>query len=179
MKSLTRIIHRIVQILSVALLFVVRPIIVPILFNIVVMSVMLLNDRKKGNMFFDFLSFALAYILMFFTALIFPNLELLPHTPHFIYPALTFITVLSLVIKRPITSGQAFKKSYGPANAIDYINTGVWATAFLSATFCSFYFFPKSEYLIYSFYALGSGIAVRIIIWILGKMPKHVTTIAK
>lgn len=179
MKTFSRIIHRVVQILSIALLFVFRPIIVPILFNIIVMSVMFINDRKKGNLYFDFIGFIIAYILMFFTALIFPSLELLPHTPHFIYSVITFITVLSLVIKRPISGGQAFKKSYGPQNTIDYINNGVWATAFLSAMFCSFYFFPRSEYIIYSFYALGSGIAVRIIIWIMGKLPKHATTIAK
>ena len=179
MKPITRTIHRLVELLSIVILFLFKPIIVPIFFDIVVMSVMLIKDRKRDSLYFDFISFVIAYILMFFTALFFPNFELLPYTPHYIYPVLLFVTLMSIIIKRPVTSGQTFNKGYNRFSIMDYVHTWVWAVTFLSATFCSFYFFPSSEYMIYSFYCLAGGIAIRIIIWIFGKFPKHVTTIAK
>lgn len=179
MKPLTRTIHRLVELLSIVILFFFRPIIVPIIVDIVVMLIILIKDRKRESLYYDFISFIIAYILMFFTALFFPNFELLPYTPHYIYPVLLVVTVMSLIIKRPVTSGKTFKKGYNRFSIMDYIHTGVWAVTFLSATFCSFYYFPQSEYMLYSFYCLAGGIAVRIIIWTLGKFPKHAATIAK
>ncbi len=179
MNTKSRIIHRLIQLFSVVILFFISPIIVPLSIDLVVMIIVFIKDRKKEILLFDFANFIIAYLLMLLTALLFPAFELLPYTPHFIYPVFLFSTILSLAIKRPITSTQTLKKSFESTRTNDYLVTVVWLVTFLSATFCSFYFFPNSEYMIYSFYSIGGGIAISIIIWILRRLPKHASTVAK
>ena len=161
-------IKRIVEIVSVILLFLFSNTMFPLLINLVIIGLFFYFEFRRKALSIDILAFFLTYSVMTIVGLLFPRLDLLPHTPHFIYPILTILTLVSLIVKQPFTGGASFSALPKVAQRFEYFRTSLWLFCFLGASVSSFYFFPNYLYLASSFGFLTFAIVLNMLL-----MPKR------
>lgn len=157
-------IKRIAEILSVVLLFLFSNTMLPLLINLIVIGLFFYLEFREKALSLDILAFFLTYFTMTVVGLLFPRMDLLPHTPHFIYPILTVLTLISIVVKQPFTGGSSFASLPKMAQRFEYFRTSLWLFCFLGASVSSFYFFPNYLYLASSFGFLALAIVLNMML---------------
>jgi hypothetical protein len=155
-------INRIVEIASIIALFFFVHILMGLIVNVLIFTVLIAKEIKKGYVTFDLLAFWLTYLSMLITKLLFPAIDVLPHMPHFIYTILAVLAFISLVIKKPFTYGISLHSSH-PAPVTEFFRSGIWFLCFVGAAFGSFYFFPNHLYLLVSFSFVIIAIFINIL----------------
>lgn len=132
----------------------IKPIKNALIINLVIVLISIfLYYKQNKSLDFYYVGFGLAYFAMLITNHYNDQIALLPRTPQYIYPSLALSYFIFQIYS------YISKKDY---DSMEYLRKGVWLIAFLGATFCSFYFFPKHVYIIFGLLCMLLPIIVNI-----------------
>lgn len=160
---------RLILIGTVFLLFIIESIELALLIDTSILGILILILFKIKKIPYEVVGFFTAFGLMYISKILYPDFFVLSRTPHYIYSSLFIITLISIFIRKPFSTGILIGETSKYGSPFEFRKSYLWLMVFLSSALFAFLLFPGKYYIILSGLTVLAGAIINVVLNFLWK----------